>query len=62
MLMCYSECHSVDFISLREAAYNHIGLCGHDTLRPLGIWIRPITNSVHDTKYHSGVGNCGSSN
>ena len=25
---------------------------GSDTLRPLGIQLRPFANSVHDTKYH----------
>ena len=24
----------------------------HDTLRPLGTYLRPFTNSVHDIKYH----------
>ena len=27
-------------------------ISGHDTLRPLDMWFRLFTNSIHDTKYY----------
>ena len=29
-----------------------LAISGRDILRPLGIWFRPFTDNVRDTKYH----------
>ena len=54
--MCYANCHNEDILSPKKITHvdNSIilAISGRDALRPLGIYFRPFTTIVCDTKYH----------